>query len=234
MIQMVADSLRYWVSEMRVDGFRFDLGTILAREPDGFHTESGFLKAIGQDPLFAEVKLIAEPWDCGPGGYQVGGFPPGWAEWNDTFRDTARDFWRGEGSANALASRICASPDKFNYRGRKPWASVNFIVAHDGFTLAISFPITISTTRPMARTIETGIRTIVPGIAAPKGPTDDPAIESCVGDRSAISSRRCSRPRHADGLCWRRVRPDPERQQQRLLPRQRDQAGFTGKWTTTG
>ena len=78
---MLANSLRYWVSEMRVDGFRFDLGTILAREPDGFKTESGFLKAVGQDPLLAEVKLIAEPWDCGPGGYQVGGFPPGWAEW---------------------------------------------------------------------------------------------------------------------------------------------------------
>ena len=86
-IQMVVDSLRYWVSETRVDGFRFDLGTILAREPDGFNTESGFLKVVGQDPLLAEVKLIAEPWDCGPGGYQVGGFPPGWAEWNDRFRD---------------------------------------------------------------------------------------------------------------------------------------------------
>ena len=134
-IQMVCDSLRYWVSEMRVDGFRFDLGTILAREPDGFKTESGFLKAVGQDPLLAEVKLIAEPWDCGPGGYQVGGFPPGWAEWNDSFRDTARDFWRGEASAKALAPRLCASPDKFNYRGRKPWASVNFLTAHDGFTL---------------------------------------------------------------------------------------------------
>ncbi len=134
-IQMVCDSLRYWVSEMRVDGFRFDLGTILAREPDGFKTESGFLKAVGQDPLLAEVKLIAEPWDCGPGGYQVGGFPPGWAEWNDSFRDTVRDFWRGEASARELAPRLCASPDKFRFRGRKPWASVNFITAHDGFTL---------------------------------------------------------------------------------------------------
>ncbi len=120
---------------MRVDGFRFDLGTILAREPDGFKTESGFLKAVGQDPLLAEVKLIAEPWDCGPGGYQVGGFPPGWAEWNDTFRDAVRDYWRGMASAKALAPRLCASPDKFNFRGRKPWASVNFISAHDGFTL---------------------------------------------------------------------------------------------------
>jgi isoamylase len=134
-IQMVADSLRYWASEMRVDGFRFDLGTILAREPDGFQTESGFLKAIGQDPLLAEVKLIAEPWDCGPGGYQVGGFPPGWAEWNDSFRDTIRDFWRGEAPAKALATRLCASPDKFNRRGRRPWACVNFVTAHDGFTL---------------------------------------------------------------------------------------------------
>src|SRR5574337_1317926 len=124
------DSLRYWVSEMRVDGFRFDLGTILAREPDGFRTESGFLKAVGQDPLLAEAKLIAEPWDCGPGGYQVGGFPPGWAEWNDTFRDATRDFWRGVASAKTLAPRLCASPDKFNFRGRKPWASVNFVAAY--------------------------------------------------------------------------------------------------------
>src|ERR1700729_2147326 len=135
-IQMVTDSLRYWVGEMHVDGFRFDLGTILAREPDGFNTESGFLKAVGQDPVLTRVKLIAEPWDCGPGGYQVGGFPPGWAEWNDTFRDTVRDFWRGESNAKALAPRLCASPDKFNHRGRKPWASVNFVTAHDGFTLA--------------------------------------------------------------------------------------------------
>jgi isoamylase len=134
-IQMVDDSLRYWASEMRVDGFRFDLGTILAREPDGFQTESGFLKAVGQDPLLAEVKLIAEPWDCGPGGYQVGGFPPGWAEWNDSFRDTVRDYWRGMAPAKALAPRLCASPDKFNHRGRRPWACVNFVTAHDGFTL---------------------------------------------------------------------------------------------------
>jgi isoamylase len=134
-IQMVLDSLRYWVTETRVDGFRFDLGTILAREPNGFDNQSGFLKACCQDPVLDTVKLIAEPWDCGPGGYQVGGFPPGWAEWNDKFRDTVRDFWRGEGSASELASRLTASGDCFNHRGRKPWASVNFITAHDGFTL---------------------------------------------------------------------------------------------------
>jgi len=133
-IQMVTDSLRYWVEETHVDGFRFDLGTILAREPDGFDSQSGFLKACCQDPVLRAVKLIAEPWDCGPGGYQVGGFPPGWAEWNDKFRDTVRDFWRGEAPACALAPRLAGSADLFNRRGRKPWASVNFVAAHDGFT----------------------------------------------------------------------------------------------------
>jgi glycogen operon protein len=135
-IQMVTDSLRYWVTEMHVDGFRFDLGTILAREPNGFDEQSGFLKACGQDPTLARVKLIAEPWDCGPGGYQVGRFAPGWLEWNDKFRDTVRDFWRGQAPVSRLAPRLCASPDEFRHHGRRPWASVNFITAHDGFTLA--------------------------------------------------------------------------------------------------
>ncbi len=134
-LQMVTDSLRYWVTETHVDGFRFDLGTILAREPNGFDNQSGFLKACSQDPVLGTVKLVAEPWDCGPGGYQVGGFPPGWSEWNDKFRDTARDFWRGDASAAALAPRLSGSGDIYNREGRRPWASVNFITAHDGFTL---------------------------------------------------------------------------------------------------
>jgi isoamylase len=135
-IRMVMDSLRYWTTEMHVDGFRFDLGTILAREPHGFDEQSGFLKAVEQDPILASVKLIAEPWDCGPGGYQVGGFPPGWAEWNDKFRDTTRGYWKGdEGMMAEFASRIVGSADVFDRRGRKSWASVNFITAHDGFTL---------------------------------------------------------------------------------------------------
>jgi glycogen operon protein len=134
-IQMVTDSLRYWVEDMQVDGFRFDLGTILAREPHGFDDQSGFLKACSQDPVLGGVKLIAEPWDCGPGGYQVGGFPPGWAEWNDKFRDEVREWWKGDVPARVMAPRLCASADMFNRRGRKPWASVNFITAHDGFTL---------------------------------------------------------------------------------------------------
>jgi isoamylase len=134
-IQMVTDSLRYWVNELHVDGFRFDLGTILAREPDGFDSQSGFLKACDQDPVLNTVKLIAEPWDIGPGGYQVGAFPPGWSEWNDRYRDTARSFWKGDASAKDIAPRLCASGDVFNHQGRRPWACVNFVTAHDGFTL---------------------------------------------------------------------------------------------------
>jgi isoamylase len=135
-LQMVTDSLRYWVQEMHVDGFRFDLGTILAREPYGFDEGGGFLDSCRQDAVLSSVKLITEPWDCGPGGYQVGGFPPGWAEWNDRFRDTVRAFWKGdEGIVAELATRLTASGDLFNRRGRKPWASINFITAHDGFTL---------------------------------------------------------------------------------------------------
>ncbi len=134
-IQLVTDSLRYWVEQTNVDGFRFDLATILAREPQGFDNQSGFLKACLQDPLLNGVKMIAEPWDCGPGGYQVGGFPPGWAEWNGKFRDSVRRYWKGEMPVSELAPRLSASGDLFNHDGRRPWASVNFITAHDGFTL---------------------------------------------------------------------------------------------------
>ena len=134
-IEMVADSLRYWVNELHVDGFRFDLGTILAREPSGFDNQSGFLKVCNQDPVLRSVKLIAEPWDCGPGGYQVGAFPPGWAEWNDRYRDAVRDFWKGSAAAAELAPRLCASGDLFNRLGRRPSACVNFVSVHDGFTL---------------------------------------------------------------------------------------------------
>ena len=135
-LQMVMDSLRYWVTEMRVDGFRFDLATILGRENHGFDPGSGFLDAIGQDPVLSRVKLIAEPWDIGLGGYQVGGFPPGWSEWNDKYRDTLRGFWlHRAASRGELAHRLTASSDVFNHDRRRPQASINFITAHDGFTL---------------------------------------------------------------------------------------------------
>jgi isoamylase len=135
-IQFVTDSLRYWAIEMQIDGFRFDLATILGRDTYGFDARGGFLHAVQQDPVLSEVKLIAEPWDCGPGGYQVGAFTPGWAEWNDRFRDTVRGFWKGdEGNLPEFAARLTGSSDKFNHRGRRPWSSVNFLAAHDGFTL---------------------------------------------------------------------------------------------------
>ncbi|MBP1850256.1 glycogen debranching protein GlgX [Rhizobium halophytocola] len=135
-LQMVMDSLRYWTEEMHVDGFRFDLGTILGREPEGFDQRGGFFDAVQQDPVLSGVKLIGEPWDIGPGGYQVGGFPPGWAEWNDKYRDSVREYWlNGDNSAPDFAARILGSGDIYDKRGRRPWSSVNFVCAHDGFTL---------------------------------------------------------------------------------------------------
>ncbi|HSA81087.1 MAG TPA: glycogen debranching protein GlgX, partial [Geminicoccaceae bacterium] len=135
-LRMVTDSLRYWVEEMRVDGFRFDLASTLARVEGPYDEHASFLDAVAQDPVLASVKLIAEPWDTGLGGYQVGRFPPGWAEWNDQYRDTVRKYWKGDdGQLPPLASRISGSADIYNHRGRRPWASINFVTAHDGFTL---------------------------------------------------------------------------------------------------
>ncbi|WCR10837.1 glycogen debranching protein GlgX [Paracoccus stylophorae] len=135
-LQMVMDSLRYWVEECHVDGFRFDLATTLGREREAFDMHAVFLEATRQDPVLSRVKLIAEPWDTGPEGYQLGSFPPGWAEWNDRWRDTARAFWRGDpGVAATLADGLLGSSQLFEHEGRRPWASVNFVTAHDGFTL---------------------------------------------------------------------------------------------------
>jgi len=135
-LQMVLDSLRYWASSYRVDGFRFDLGVSLGREGTGFDPGAGFFDAILQDPVLSQLKLVSEPWDLGPGGYQVGNHPPPFAEWNDQFRDGVRRFWRGDvGERSALAARLVGSADLFNHRWRKPWASVNFVASHDGFTL---------------------------------------------------------------------------------------------------
>jgi isoamylase len=135
-IQLVMDSLRHWVQEYRVDGFRFDLCSTLGREPDGFDPGAGFFDALLQDPLLARVKLIAEPWDIGPGGYQLGNHPPGFGEWNDRFRDDVRSYWRGEhGMRGALAARLQGSAELFDHQRRRPWSSINFVTAHDGFTL---------------------------------------------------------------------------------------------------
>ncbi|MGG1949114.1 glycogen debranching protein GlgX [Trinickia sp. NRRL B-1857] len=136
-LQMVIDSLRYWVNAFHIDGFRFDLGVTLGREGTGFDPGSGFFDVIRQDPVLSQRKLISEPWDVGPGGYQVGRHPPGFAEWNDKFRDCVRRFWRGDTGMRAeLAARIAGSAELFNHRFRRPWASINYVASHDGFTLA--------------------------------------------------------------------------------------------------
>ncbi len=135
-LQLLMDSLRYWVTEMHVDGFRFDLAATLAREFYDVDRLAAFFELVQQDPIVSQVKLIAEPWDIGPGGYQVGNFPPQWTEWNGKYRDTVRDFWRGEPQAlGEFASRLTGSADLYEHSGRRPVASINFVTAHDGFTL---------------------------------------------------------------------------------------------------
>jgi isoamylase len=134
-LRLIMDSLRYWVAECHVDGFRFDLASALAREFYDVDRLSAFFDTIHQDPLLSQVKLIAEPWDVGPGGYQVGNFPVLWTEWNGIYRDTMRDFWRGYASAAEFARRFTGSSDLYESDGRSPFASINFVTAHDGFTL---------------------------------------------------------------------------------------------------
>ena len=134
-LQMVMDSLRYWVEECHVDGFRFDLATTLARVGGHYTPHAPFLEAVAQDPVLSQVKMIAEPWDTGEGGYRVGSFPPGWAEWNDRYRDTTRAFWKGDPVLKDMGEAVLGSAGTFEHAGRKPWASVNFLTAHDGFTL---------------------------------------------------------------------------------------------------
>jgi len=135
-VQLIMDCLRYWAGNMQVDGFRFDLAPVLGRESYGFDSGSGFFDAVQQDPVLASVKLIAEPWDIGPGGYQLGRFPPGWSEWNDRYRDIVRRFWRGDsGVLPEFARRVHGSSDIFEHAGRRPSAGINFITSHDGFTL---------------------------------------------------------------------------------------------------
>ena len=136
-IQMIADSLRYWATSFRIDGFRFDLGLTLGRTATGFDPGHALFDVLRQDPVLGRLKLSAEPWDVGPGGYQVGNFPPGFAEWNDKYRDTVRRYWRGDPSQRGdLAARLAGSGDLFDRRARRPWASINLLAAHDGYTLA--------------------------------------------------------------------------------------------------
>jgi isoamylase len=174
---MVLDSLRHWVEAYHVDGFRFDLASTLARDPHDFTQQAGFLRAVGQDPVLAQVKLIAEPWDVGSGGYQVGGFPPGWSEWNDQFRDTVRAYWRSDpGQLPALARAMTGSREIFGPSGRQPWASVNFVCAHDGFTLHDLVSYNERHNEANRENNQDGHSHNLSWNCGLEGPTDDPAV----------------------------------------------------------
>ncbi len=174
---LVLDCLRYWTTEMRVDGFRFDLAPVVGRDSGGFSSSAPFFAALRSDPVLAYVKLIAEPWDIGPGGYQLGHFPAGWSEWNDRYRDTMRAFWRGDrGLLGAFAERFAGSSDLFRQHARKPTASVNFIAAHDGFTLedTVSY-----NQRHNEANLENGADGHAHNLSwncGVEGPTDDPGV----------------------------------------------------------
>jgi isoamylase len=174
-LQMVMDSLRYWVTDMGVDGFRFDLAAALGREHPNYDIQGGFFRAVRQDPVLSRVKMIAEPWDVSGDGYQVGHFPPGWSEWNGKFRDTMRSYWKGdEGMLADFASRLTGSTDLYNHHGRRPWASINFIRAHDGFTLADL--VSYNEPHNEANQEESGHKDNKSWNCGAEGPTDDEAI----------------------------------------------------------
>ena len=176
-LQMVADSLRYWVQEMHVDGFRFDLATVLGRTRHGFERHAAFFACLAQDPVLASVKLIAEPWDIGPGGYQLGHFPPGWVEWNDRYRDTMRAWWLGaDCTRGEFARRLCASSDLFDKRGRAPSASLNYIVSHDGFTLRDLVSYDLRHNQANGEDNRDGHGHNLSWNCGVEGPTDDPRV----------------------------------------------------------
>jgi isoamylase len=177
-LKLVLDSLRYWVNDMHVDGFRFDLATALARESFAFDPSSGFLDAIHQDPVLSQVKLIAEPWDLGDHGYQVGRFPVGWSEWNGRYRDSVRRFWRGDASQlPELATRVAGSSDLYQTAGRGPEASINFDTCHDGFTLRDLVTYTRKHNEANGEDNADGESNNLSMNCGVEGPSDDPAIE---------------------------------------------------------
>jgi glycogen operon protein len=178
-LQLIMDSLRYWVLEMHVDGFRFDLASALARELHAVDRLSAFFDIIHQDPVLSQVKLIAEPWDLGEGGYQVGNFPVGWAEWNGKYRDTVRRFWKGDGGVvSELATRLAGSSDLYEWNGRRPHASINFVTAHDGFTLRDLVSYNTKHNDANGEGNRDGTDHNISWNCGVEGPTDDPAIRA--------------------------------------------------------
>ncbi len=176
-LQLVIDSLRYWIEEMHVDGFRFDLATALARGDESFDDQAGFLRAIREDPVLSRVKLIAEPWDAAAGGFQLGRFPPGWMEWNARYRDAVRRFWRGDArQVSELATRLAGSSDLFRASGRTPQASLNYVTAHDGFTLADLVSYSERHNHANGENNRDGEAHNFSWNCGVEGPTDDPAV----------------------------------------------------------
>ncbi len=176
-LRLVMDALRYWVQDMHVDGFRFDLAASLGRAASNFDPHSSFLEVVGQDPVLSQVKLIAEPWDIGWGGYDLGQFPPGWSEWNGKYRDTVRDFWRGTpGTLPDLATRLSGSGDLYGHGGRRPTASVNIITVHDGFTLADLVSFDSKHNEANGEDNRDGTDDNRSWNCGVEGPTDDPAV----------------------------------------------------------
>ena len=176
-LRMVMDSLRYWVEHVHVDGFRFDLATVLGREAHGFDPNGGFFDAIRQDPVLSRVKLIAEPWDIGPGGYQLGAYPHPFLEWNDRFRDGVRRYWRGDaGMTRDLAARLAGSAEKFDHSGRAATSSVNYLTSHDGFTLEDLVSYTVKRNWENGEENRDGHSENHSDNLGVEGPTDDPAV----------------------------------------------------------
>ena len=222
-LQLIMDSLRYWVLEMHVDGFRFDLASALARELYDVDRLSAFFDIIHQDPVLSQVKLIAEPWDIGEGGYQVGQFPVLWAEWNGRYRDAVRGFWRGEDRHAAdIAYRLSGSSDLYQHDGRRPYASINFITAHDGFTLADLVAYEQKHNEANGEENRDGSDDNLSLNFGHEGPTDDPGFSSCARASSArMLATLLALPGCSDDHRGRRAWPHPAGKQQRVCPGQR-------------
>lgn len=223
-LQLIMDSLRYWVTEMHVDGFRFDLAATLARQFHEVDRLSAFFDLIQQDPVIGRVKLIAEPWDVGEGGYQVGKFPPQWSEWNGKYRDSVRDFWRsGENTLAEFASRLTGSSDLYQHDSRRPRASVNFVTAHDGFTLRDLVSYDDKHNEANGENNRDGESANRSWNCGAEGPTDDEGVLELRGQAAAQLPRHTAAlPGHPHARPRRRAGPHSAGQQQRLLPGQRD------------
>ena len=233
-LQLILDSLRYWILEMHVDGFRFDLASALARELHDVDRLSAFFDLVQQDPVVSQVKLIAEPWDVGEGGYQVGSFPPLWSEWNGQYRDTVRDFWRGQpDTLPEFASRLTGSSDLYETSGRRPVASINFVTCHDGFTLTDLVSYNRKHNEANGEDDADGSDDNRSWNCGAEGPTSDPAHHRAAGPAAAqLPGHPALLAGRADAAGRGRAGPHPARQQQRLLPGQRDVlGGLVAAWT---